>query len=366
MKIKQTKIKLRDIYKGYKDLDENGVFSMDGKLNIRPAYQREFVYKDKQREAVIETIMKGFPLSSMYWSKNADGSYEVMDGQQRTISACQYINGDFSVEFRKFHNLTEQEKNEVLDYEFDINVCEGSEVEKLEWFEVINIAGEKLTQQELRNAIYTGAWLADAKSKFSKRECPAYKIGAKYLKGSAIRQDYLETALKWICKAKGIKDVEEYMSSHQKDSNADELWDYFVQVIDWVKRTFVNYNKLMKGLDWGKMYDYATKNGLTFSSSSLEVDVDELIADEEVTNKKGAYEYLILGTEKSLNVRGFSDGQKIAGFNKCGGVCNHCNNKFEIKEMEADHIKPWSKGGKTNADNLQMLCIDCNRTKGGK
>src|SRR3989338_1215204 len=198
MKIQLNEITIREVSNGYLNSDEEGVVGYGEKLNIRPKYQREFVYKDKQRDAVIETIKKNFPLNVMYWVKNEDGFFEVLDGQQRTISFCEYIAGTFSLNNLYFHNLTDVEKNQILDYKLMIYFCEGNDKEKLDWFKIINIAGEKLTDQELRNAIYTGTWLTDAKKYFSKTKCPAYDMASDYMAGSPIRQDYLETIISWI------------------------------------------------------------------------------------------------------------------------------------------------------------------------
>ena len=195
MKIKLHEIPVRDVVAGYVDSAENGVVGYGGKLNIRPAFQREFIYKDKQRDEVVRTIRKNFPLNVMYWVKSDNGNYELLDGQQRTISICQYVNGDFSIDHRAFHNLTDTERKEILEYPLMIYICEGTDKEKLDWFKIINIAGEQLTAQELRNAIYTGEWLTEAKKYFSKSQCPAYQIAGDYLSGSAIRQNYLETGL---------------------------------------------------------------------------------------------------------------------------------------------------------------------------
>ena len=176
MKIKLHEIPVRDVVAGYVDSAENGVVGYGGKLNIRPAFQREFIYKDKQRDEVVRTIRKNFPLNVMYWVKSDNGNYELLDGQQRTISICQYVNGDFSIDHRAFHNLTDTERKEILDYPLMIYICEGTDKEKLDWFKIINIAGEQLTAQELRNAIYTGEWLTEAKKYFSKSQCPAYQL----------------------------------------------------------------------------------------------------------------------------------------------------------------------------------------------
>ena len=230
MKIELHEIPVRDVVAGYVDSAENGVVGYGGKLNIRPAFQREFIYKDKQRDEVIHTITKQFPLNVMYWVKGDRGSFELLDGQQRTISICQYVNGDFSIDHLAFHNLTDTEQAQILDYKLMIYICEGTDKEKLNWFKIINIAGEQLTAQELRNAIYTGEWLTEAKKYFSKSQCPAYQIAGDYLNGSAIRQNYLETALKWIAARNGLE-IEDYMSQHQHDTNCNDLWLYFQSVI---------------------------------------------------------------------------------------------------------------------------------------
>ena len=350
MKIELREISVRDICDGYKDSEEEGVFAFGGKLNVRPPYQREFVYDDKKRNAVIETVFKGFPLNVMYWAKNEDGTFEIIDGQQRTLSLCQYVDGVFSLENQFFQNLTETAKKRVLDYKLMIYVCEGNDEEKLEWFRTINIAGEKLTDQELRNATYTGAWLTDAKRHFSKTNCAAYGLASKYMNGSPIRQDYLETALKSI----NDGEVESYMARHQHSPNANELWLYFQSVIAWVQTVFPVYRKEMKGLDWGILFNRYGK--ADYDSKALEIRVKELMEDDEVTNKKGIYEYLLSGEERKLSLRAFSDKMKREAYERQNGICPKCNQHFEFEKMEGDHIVPWSKGGKTTAENCQMLC----------
>jgi len=360
MKIELREILIKDVANGYKNSDEEGVIGYEGKLNIRPKYQREFVYKDKQRDAVIETIKKSFPLNVMYWVRNEDGTFEVMDGQQRTISFCEYIEGKFSLNNLYFHNLTDTEKQQILDYKLMIYFCEGTDKEKLDWFKIINIAGEKLTNQELRNAIYTGPWLTEAKKYFSKSGCPAYGIGSDYLTGSAIRQDYLETAIDWISKG----NIEQYMAKNQHKPNANELWLYFQSVINWTLATFPKYRKEMKGVPFGTLYnEFKNKE---FDSKKLEKEITKLMQDEDVTKKSGIYEYVLNRNEKYLNLRTFTDKQKRETYEKQKGVCKMCKKHFEIEEMEGDHTKPWSKGGKTDSKNCQMLCKDCNRTKSGK
>src|SRR3990167_4595081 len=234
MKIKLKEITIKEVANKYTNDNEEGVVGYGGKLNIRPKYQREFVYKDHQRDAVIETVRKNFPLNVMYWVENEDGTYEVMDGQQRTISICEYVAGKFSLNYQYFHNLESVEKEKILDYKLMVYFCEGNDKEKLDWFKTINIAGEKLTDQELRNAIYTGTWLTDAKRYFSKSGCPAHGIGSDYLSGVAIRQDYLETAISWLSNG----NIEQYMADNQHKPNANELWLYFQKVISWIEVVF--------------------------------------------------------------------------------------------------------------------------------
>lgn len=361
MKIELHEIPIRDVVDGYTDSAENGVVGYGGKLNIRPAFQREFIYKDKQRDEVIRTIMKEFPLNVMYWVKSDNGNYELLDGQQRTISLCQYVNGEFSIDHLNFHNLTDTEREQILNYPLMIYICEGTDKEKLDWFKIINIAGEQLTAQELRNAIYTGEWLTEAKKYFSKSMCPAYQIAGDYLSGSAIRQNYLETALKWISARDNIE-IEDYMSKHQHDTNCTELWLYFQTVISWVKAIFPNFRrKLMCGLDWGIFYNKYSMNA--YDPKELERRIVELIDDEDVTSQKGIYEYLLSGNEKCLSVRKFTPKMARTAYERQKGICPKCGKHFELNEMQADHITPWSKGGKTIQENCQMLCADCNRRK---
>lgn len=360
MNITLKEITVGDLVKDYQDLAENGVTGYGGKLDIRPPYQREFIYKDKQREAVIDTVSKNFPLNVMYWAVRPDGGLEVIDGQQRTISICQYVKGDFAFNMLYFHNLPADRQEEILNYKLMVYFCEGTDSEKLEWFKTINIAGEELTEQELRNAVYHGSWVYDAKRYFSKTGCPAYGLAGDYLLGSAIRQDYLETALWWM--SKGNIDI--YMANHQHDPNASELWLYFQNVINWVKVTFPVYRKEMKGIEWGYLFNEFGKKA--FDAKKLEKEIAALMQDDDVTNKKGIYAYVLDGKEKHLNIRAFTPTQKRKMYEEQKGVCPYCKKQFELSEMEADHITPWHEGGKTELSNGQMLCKDCNRRKSGK
>lgn len=362
MDIRLEEKTIGEVTNGYIDSAENGVVGFGGKLNIRPAFQREFVYKEKERNAVIDTVFKGFPLNVMYWVDDGHGNYELLDGQQRTISICQYINGDFSLNDRYFHNLTEGEKQQILDYKLMIYICNGTDKEKLDWFKIINIAGVQLTAQELRNAIYTGEWLTDAKRYFSKSGCVAYRTGNKLLNGELNRQAYLETAIDWLSLKEG-KTIEAYMAEHQHDTNASALWLYFQTVINWVNTVFPNYRKEMKGLNWGRMYHLYGANPA--DPAALEKRIVELMQDDDVTARKGIYEYLLSGNEKYLSIRAFSDTMKRQAYERQNGICPKCNEHFEYEEMEGDHVTPWHAGGKTIAENCQMLCKECNRRKSG-
>jgi len=359
MKIELKELKVRDLAEGYEDNEEAGVVGYSGKLDIRPPYQREFIYKDKQRDAVIHTITQGFPLNVMYWSVRDDGDFEIIDGQQRTISVCQYVEGDFAFEDRYFHNLQADEQARILDYQLTVYLCSGTDSERLDWFKTINIAGAELTNQELRNAVYSGPWVTDAKRYFSKSGCPAYGLGSDYMRGTPIRQEYLETVIKWI----NGGEIEGYMAKQQQKPNANELWLYFQKVIAWVTATFPKYRNEMKGISWGELYNEFKDTEL--DSTKLEKQVSSLMADDDVTKRKGIYSYVLNGQEKHLSIRAFTASQKGAAYERQGGICSVCKNHFELEEMEADHITPWHEGGKTEPANCQMLCKEDNRRKGG-
>lgn len=368
MDIKLHKITVKDVVTGYSDNAEEGVYGYDGKLDIRPKYQREFVYTGKQRDSVLDTVIKGFPLNVMYWVKTDQGNFEVLDGQQRTISIAQYVNSDFSIYVNgrnaMFHNLTDEEQNMILDYELMIYFCEGTDKEKLDWFKTINIAGEQLFDQELRNAVYTGPWLSDAKLKFSKPGCVAYLLandGGVMLKGKKRnRQEYLETAISWINNG----NIDGYMQVHQLEDNANELWEYFQNAIGWARKTFPNYREEMGYVNWGELYNNHKDKKL--DSGELEERISKLMQDDDVTKPSGVYYYVLNGKEKYLSIRAFDDKLKRQVYERQKGVCVHCKAKFDFSEMEADHITPWHEGGKTIVKNCQMLCRDCNRTKSGK
>ena len=363
MQIELHKITVRELTEGYEDNNENGVRAYGGHLDVRPPYQREFVYKEKQRDAVIDTLTQGFPLNVMYWAVREDGTFEIIDGQQRTISICQYVNSDLAFDFRYFHNLQPDEQEQILNYELQVYICSGTDSEKLKWFKTINIAGEELTNQELRNAVYAGSWVNDAKRYFSKHGAPAAQIGSDYLTGSAIRQEYLETAISWISDG----NIEVYMSNHQHDASAAPLWQFFQAVITWIETSFrpnKERKKIMKGVDWGCLYKQFKDK--VFDYQEIDNEVKRLILDDDVTKKTGIYPYILTRKEKYLSIRAFTDAQKLSAYERQGGFCADCGQHFDLSQMEADHITPWHAGGRTIAENCQMLCRECNRRKSGK
>ncbi len=372
MKIELKSIPIRDLISGYTNDPDSGVRAYGGKLDVRPPYQREFRYDEQQKRAVIETIMKGFPLNIMYWSEESDGTFEMIDGQQRTLSICEFYTHDFNITDKDrgvlfFNTLTDEEKNAFLNYELTVYFCSGTDKEKLDWFRVINIAGEKLMDQELRNAVYVGPFVTDARRHFSKNGCPAYKIGCDYMTGKLDEQAYLETILKWAARHDGIceeKPIDKYMAIHQFDPNANKLWAYYMQIITWVRSTFPRYRKEMKGLDWGAMFDEFSEN--IYDTNVLETQIHDLMEDDEIMKKSGIYRYVLSGDLRDLSFRTFDKKQKREAYERQEGICVHCGKHFELEEMEADHITPWRDGGTTVAENCQMLCRNCNRIKGGK
>jgi len=380
MDIELKHIKVKDILNGFIDNDDDGVFAYNGKLAIRPPYQREFVYDLEKSESVLQTVVKGFPLNIMYWVQtkgdsfeSEDAEFEILDGQQRTLSIMKYLKHQFSINLngKKYYwdSLPDDVYDSIVEYELMIYVCKGTTSEKLDWFRVVNIGGEKLTDQELRNSVYTGEWLTDAKKYFSKRTCAAKRLSDKYITGDPNRQELLEKALKGICENQKIKDITDYMSKHQKDSDAKELWDYFQDVIEWIENVFPKYYADMKGVDWLHLFNKYHSN--KYDGNSFAEETKKLHLNEDIQKYSGIYEFLLARpfdpyAGRFLNLRGFEERDKIAAYNKQKGICPVCKQHFEYDEMEGDHKKPWSKGGHTVPENCQMLCRECNEKKSNK
>lgn len=367
MDIELNEITVRDLAEDYFDDGDDGVKGYGGRLDIRPPFQREFIYEDDQRNAVIDSVMQGFPLNLMYWTVKGNDRFEVLDGQQRTISIAEFVNDIFAVKFdsklHTFGSLPPNMQEQILDYKLMVYFCSGSEDEQSVWYRTINIAGEVLFEQEILNAVYSGPWVSDARQYFSKRGCLAFKIGGDYLSGSSIRQDYLETVIRWISHG----EIETYMAKNRHCKDADPLKAYFRSVIEWTESIFTNRSasrkKLMKGVEWGVLYnEYRHK---TYDPIAIDAEIEELLDDDDVT-ESGICAFVITRNRRFIYKRTFDNKVKRRVFKKQGGICNFCKQKFSLQEMEADHIEPWAEGGKSNEDNCQMLCRNCNRTKGDK
>lgn len=387
------KLTIRDLVDGFQEDTKTGkVVAFRGKLNVRPPYQREFVYENQKRNKVIDSIMKGYPLNIMYWAKCHDGNYELMDGQQRTLSICKFYKGGFSIDveiagtinpvtFQKLASRT----NDFLDYPLTVYICDGTEDEKLAWFQIINIAGVKLTSQEMRNAIYNSPWVTDAKKYFSRIDSQGFAgnghtdnghpnsdyidvIGVDKSENekAVVRQKLLEIVLSWATDAENVKSegrkklkIENYMLTNIDKPNAIELCRYYEDIIEWVKNTFPTYNKLMKGIEWGYLYNRYHNN----DNKEADSKVQDILRTEEISNEKAVYEAVLSGNIKLLNARNFTKEDKKWAYSRQKHRCTYCKKEYNIEDMQGDHIIPWSKGGKTTRDNLQMLCKECNIKK---
>ena len=373
MTIKQLEVTVGEITKGYINNEEQGVRGYNGLLDIRPPYQREFIYNEAEQRAVINTVLNEYPLNVMYWVKRSDDAecpYEVMDGQQRTLSLCQYVAGKFAVDFKYFDNQPADDQKKILDYKLTVYVCEGKESEKLEWFKTINIAGKPLNEQEIRNAVYAGPFVSDAKHHFSKSNCGAYRLGKDLVNGSPIRQDFLKKALEWMAEHETRNGKPQsavgYMAVHQHDKNAIPLWTYFQNVLHWAISTFnmKKFKIIMKGVDWALFYDKYHEQPLDIKT--MEDRISDLIGDDEIQKPNGIIPYVLTGDERYLDLRTFKDKIKKAIWEKQNHKCAICGKEFDFEFMEGDHIKPWREGGRTDIKNCQMLCRQCNRSKGSK
>ena len=373
MTIKQIEVTVGEITKGYVNNDELGVRGYDGRLDIRPPYQREFIYNEKEQQAVITTVLHDYPLNVMYWVKRSDDAecpYEVMDGQQRTLSLCEYVAGKFSYDFKNFFNQPEDIQKRILNYKLTVYVCEGEPSEKLEWFKTINIAGKPLNEQEINNAVYAGPFVSDAKRHFSKTNCAAYRLGKDLVTGTPIRQDFLKKALEWMAdhetRQGHRQTVVGYMAAHQHDPNANNLWSYFQQVLNWAITNFdmKKFKRIMKGLDWALYYDNFKDK--TLDTAEMGKQISALMRDSEIQRQSGIIPYVLTGDERHLDLRAFPEDIKLAVWEQQQHVCPHCGKEFDYEFMEGDHITPWREGGRTVIENCQMLCKECNRRKGAK
>lgn len=381
MEIRKTIITIRELCAGYvNDTEtdiERGVWAYDGKLCVRPEFQRSFVYNVKQANAVIDTALKGFPLNTMYWVDNGDGTYDCLDGQQRTISLCDFVDGMTSYQGNAVYSekplyistlkrMYPEIEQKFLDYPLEIYICRGAKSDRMEWFKTINIAGEELSSQELRNANYVSKWLTDAKRYFSKAsgnaKCPAEIVGSMYTKANANRQELLEQVITWYIDSKKDEDICQYMEEHINDDNAIELWNYFNRVIEWIDTLFPGtYDKGMMNLNWGHLYNLYHDE--EFDSEELVDKFNELIefkASKELDiSVSKIVEYCITRDENLLKHRAFSEAQRTTLYNRQKGICPDCGEHFIKADMHAHHIVPWYSGGITELTNGVMLCKKC-------
>lgn len=383
----RTDLTVADICDGfvYNQLEGKGLFGLGGRLTIQPVYQRNYIYAEgggKREQAVIHSVLKGYPLGLIYFNAVGADRFEVLDGQQRITSIGRFVTNKFAIvdngNPKNFDSLAADQQEKIRESKLLIYECEGSETEIKQWFETINIAGVPLNQQELLNAIYSGPFVTKAKEEFSNSQNANIQKWSAYVKGSANRQDFLERALDWVSKG----NIGLYMSAHRNDSNIDELRTYFNTVIDWISTVFTDVMPEMKGLDWGRLYEQY--HGESYDPKKTSAAVNKLAADGEVTNRKGIFEYVLGGSTdtKLLNVRVFDERVKKATYAKqtqaaqATGKSNcplcavgHDANKsriYEFKEMDADHVSAWSKAGDSSAKNCQMLCVTHNRAKGNR
>lgn len=369
----------------YSETDGKGLYGLAGKLTIQPEYQRNYLYSENKSEkevAVIDSVLKKYPLGLLYFNKLPDGRLEVLDGQQRITSLGRYLIGKFSVmkngDPYKFKTLNEDERQLIENTKLLVYICEGTETEIKEWFEIINIGGIVLNDQEKLNAIYSGPFVSAARKEFSNKEDAHIQKWSCYISGSANRQEYLQEALRWVSHG----NIKNYMQEHRRDTNINELKLYFNDVISWIERTFDNVYPKMKGLNWGELYEKYHNN--PYDHVEVSKKVKELYNDPCVKDNKNVFEYVLGGCKdtKLLNVRVFDENTKTRVYNRqtdeakekhisnCP-LCaiGHDANKEKIwtqKEMDADHVLAWSKGGATDESNCQMLCKTHNRAKGNR
>lgn len=389
MKTERIFVKVRDLCAGYVNNsdtnEERGVYAYGGKLCVRPEFQRSFVYNREQANAVIDTALANLPLSIMYWVDNEDGTYDCLDGQQRTISLCDFVSGDttqtsFKADWLRggketYFDILEQYDPDLaealLDYEIEVYLCRGTKRERLDWFNRINIAGEELTAQEIRNANHTSVWLTDAKRYFSRASkngtCPAEALFKKYSKKDANRQELLEQVIYWRVNDKSDEAICAYMEQHMNDADASDLWNYFNEVVAWTKANFEYYDDGFKTVEWGWLYN---------KYKDMELDPNEIVemlkelfsakALKELTCTKAAIvEYCITKNEQLLTHRKFADNERKLLYRKQNGICPDCGQHFDISDMHAHHIISWRQGGITEPANGVMLCAECHHHRHG-
>lgn len=386
----RTDITVEEICKGfiYNELEGKGLFGLSGKLVIQPEYQRNYLYAEQRmEEAVIKSVLNGYPLGLIYFNKVAPDKYELLDGQQRVTSLGRFLTGKFPLIDKNglphyYSAMPDEIMKRINVTPLTIYICEGEEGEIKQWFKTINIVGIPLNHQEISNSVYSGPFVTKAKEEFSNSRNANIQKWSAYIKGNVSRQDYLRVALEWVSKSTDNEIVDTYMSKHRNDNNIEELKTYFTSVIDWVSGVFTDVENEMRGLEWGRLYETYSKT--PYDPAIVSAKVHELYADDAVKNRKGVFEYILGGCvdPKLLEIRIFEESTKKAVYSKqtndakstdksncplCAlGTDNNSKRIWKFSEMDADHVTAWSKGGSTNIKNCQMLCKTHNRAKGNK
>ena len=380
MEMHEERIPIRDIIEEYSDDGNGPVIGMGGRLNIRPPYQREYLYSGNSefKESLIQSIYLGRPISLFYFAKtdHADYDYELLDGQQRIITICKFIAPSpkqFAVSLRKYdepqywEGLEPEERERILDYNLLVHVCDGDSHELMEWFQTINTGAKELSPQEIRNSLYNGSWVTNAKYYFTKKGNQATRCG-RYMSGQRERQHHLEKVLQWKVGSTKDAKIRAYMAKHRQDPDAKALWGYFCEVEAWIERTFgidldeSCYRSPMKHVNWGWLH--AEFKDMEFDPKEIAEKVAHLFkCDSKEISHKGIYPFVLTGDEKHLNRRQFNHAQRQAAYVRQDGRCAITDEPFPIEEMEADHIKPWSEGGKTDDENCQMICRAAHQKK---
>lgn len=382
----KTSITVRDIVDGfvYNELEGKGLYGLSGNLTIQPEYQRNYIYNDGKKDvAVIDSVLKGYPIGVLYFNKVDDNKLEVLDGQQRITSIGRFVTGKFAVKDSNgneqyYSGMAEVQREKILNTPLLIYLCEGEEPEIKDWFKTINISGVELTPQEILNAVYSGPFVTAAKEEFSNSQNSHVQKWSVYISGDVKRQAYLECALDWV--SHGV--IDNYMSMHRHDHDIDELKTYFNGVIDWISSVFTDVESEMKGLDWGRLYK--TYKEKAYDPVKVSEEVRKLLGSYEVKDRKGAFEYILGGSmdTKLLNVRVFDEPTKKAVYAKQTAKaetegrsnCSYCaighdanqSKIWALSDMDADHVAAWSKGGSTDPENCEMLCKPHNRAKGNR
>jgi len=380
-------ITVKEICEGfvYNELEGKGLFGLAGRLTIQPEYQRNYIYASdggKREMAVVKSVLQGYPIGLIYFNKISDNKLEVLDGQQRITSLGRFVKDKFAIKdengMQYFGGLAKDKKEKILETKLLIYECEGNESEIKEWFKTINIVGVPLNNQELLNAVFSGQFVTLCKEEFSNSQNANIQKWSAYISGSVNRQDFLERGLDWVSKG----NISDYMSSHRNDNNITELKNYFNSVIDWVSTVFVDVESEMRGIEWGRLYEAYHKQ--PYNSQKVSKQVKELYSDPYIKNRKGVFEYILGGSTdtKLLDVRVFDEATKKSVYAKQTKVaekkeisnCQFCaignnSNKariYKLKEMDADHVTAWSKGGATDIKNCELLCKTHNRAKGNR